>query len=148
MNKPNTIESVTPGSGQYSFRKDMRLNAWLAVATAVYLAVKFLLQGHPEWSPLLRGLLELAPLLPGLFYVRTVVRYVRGMDELQRRIQFDALLFASLGALIIGTILNTLAAHDVVVWQELKGGLGLGGTFVVTLFLYLVGTATALRRYK
>lgn len=148
MSKPNTFESITPCSGQYSVRADLRLNAWLAVATATYLVAKFLLRHHPEWQPLPRALLELSPILPGLLYVRAIVRFVRGMDELQRRIQSDALLFASLGALIIGTVLNTLASNGVVIWKDLENGLGLGGMFLVTFCLYLVGTASALRRYK
>lgn len=148
MSKPNTIESVMPCSGQYSLKKDLRLNAWLAAATVLYLVIKLILQDHPEWRPLVRSLLELTPLIPGLFYVRTVVRYVHGMDELQRRVQSDALLFASLGALLITAIVNTLAPGAVVIWKDLKGGLGMGGMFVVIHLLYLLRTASVLRRYK
>jgi hypothetical protein len=34
MNPPNLIESYVPCSGRYSLKKDLRLNAWLAVTIA------------------------------------------------------------------------------------------------------------------
>ena len=147
MDKLNTIESVQPCSGQYSLKKDLRLNAWFAVAAAFYLTNLLFLKRHPEWSPLTRGLLALTPVIPGLLYVRTCLRFIRGMDELQRRIQTEAWLFAALGTLIIGAILNTLNASGVFL-GELKHGLSLWGTFVLTFALWLVGTAVANRRYR
>ena len=88
MDNPNLLESVLhPCSDHYSLKKDLRLNAWLVVAAAVYVAMLELLKRHPEWSPLTRGLLALAPMIPGMLYVRTCLRFIRGMDELQRRIQ-------------------------------------------------------------
>ena len=147
MEKPNLMESVQPCSGQYSLKKDLRLNAWCAVAAVVYIAMLFLLKRHPEWSPLTRGLLTLTPMIPGLLYVRTCLRFIRGMDELQRRIQLEAWLFAFLGTLIIGTIVNTLNANGVSL-GELKHGLSLWGTFTLIFVLWLVGTAIANRRYR
>ena len=147
MNKPNTFESVQPCSGGYSLKTDLRLNAWLAVATAVYVAILILSKRHPEWSPLTRGLLMLVPLFPGLLYVRACMSFVRGMDELQRRVQMEAWLFAALGSLIIGTVINTLNANGVLL-GELKYGLTIGSAFIVTFVLWLVGTIVANRRYK
>jgi len=147
MDTPNTFESVTPGSGQYSLKKDLRLNAWFAVAVVLYLAILLLLKRHPEWSPLTRGLLTLAPLIPGLLYVRACLRFVRSLDELQRRIQMEAWLFAALGTLIIGTAINTLNANGVALGQ-LEHGLSLWGTFTLVFTLWLVGTGIANRRYQ
>src|ERR1035438_1148574 len=114
MDNPNLLESVLqPCSDHYSFKKDLRLNAWMIVAAAVYVAILELLKRHPEWSPITRGLLALTPIIPGVLYVRTCLRFIRGMDELQRRIQTEAWLFAALGSLIIGTIINTLNANGV-----------------------------------
>jgi len=147
MDAPNTLESVSPCSGQYSFKKDLRLNAWFAVAAAAYLVILLLLKRHPEWSPLTRGLLTLLPLIPGLLYVRDCLRFVRGLDELQRRIQMEAWLFAALGTLIIGTVINTLNANAVPLGQ-LEHGLSLWGTFMLTFTLWLVGLGIANHRYK
>ena len=92
-------------------------------------------------------LLTLTPLLPGALYVRACLRFVRGMDELQRRIQMEAWLFAALGTLIIGTIINTLNANGVAL-GVLKHSLSLWGTFVLAFALWLVGTAIAKCRYQ
>ncbi len=148
MNKPNLIESVLqPCSEHYSFKKDLRLNAWMMVATAVYVAILALLKQHPEWSPLTRGLLTLTPMIPGVLYVRTCLRFIRGMDELQRRIQMEAWLFAALATVIIGTVINNLNAQGVELGL-LKHGLSLLDAFALTFVLWLVGTARANRRYK
>ncbi len=147
MDKPNLIESVQPLSGHYSLKKDLRLNAWFMVAAATCLVIDVLLKRHPEWSPLSRALLTLTPLLPGVLYVRDCLRFIRGMDELQRRIQMEAWLFAALGSLIIGTIINTLNANGVH-WGAPEHGLSLWGTFALTFALWLVGSAIANCRYK
>lgn len=148
MDNPNKIESLIPCSGHYSLKKDLRLNGWLMVATALYLVILFLLRRHPEWSSLTRGLLTLTPLIPGLLYLRTCLRFIRSLDELQRRIQMEAWLFAALGSLIIVTAISTLNANGVSLGTFLKDGVSLWGTFMLTFALWLVGTAVANCRYK
>lgn len=147
MEKPNVMESVQPGSGQYSLKIDLRLNAWLAVAGAVYLADMVLLKRHADWSPLTKGLVALAPLIPGLLYVRSCLRFVRRLDELQRRLQLEALVFAALGTVIVGMVINTLNEHEVQM-GILSHGLGMGGTFTLMFSLWLVGWAVANCRYQ
>jgi len=49
-----------------------------------------------------RGLVAVAPLIPGLLYVRSWLRFIRGLDELQRRIQLEAFPVAALGQLLSG----------------------------------------------
>jgi hypothetical protein len=144
METPNMLFPCSPG---YSLKKDLRLNAWFMVATAAYLIVLFLLKRHPEWSSLARGLLSLIPVLPGVLYVRSWLRFIRGMDELQRRIQLEAWLFAALGTLVVVTILNILDANGVSL-GVLQHGLSLIGTFSLTFVLWLVGTGLANRHYR
>ena len=148
MEKPNLIENYTPHSGQYSLQKDLRLNAWLAVTVVVYLVVLFLTRSHATWSPGLRALFLLLPVLPALWYIRAWVRLVRGMDELQRGIQLEGFLFAALGTVIVGMIIATLNAAGVDLGVMLRSGLGIGGTFLVMYPLWLVGTAIANCRYQ
>jgi hypothetical protein len=149
MAKPNLIDSYEPSSGCYSFRKDARLNAWLFVATVLYLVALWLVKHHPAWSPLTLGLVQLSPLLPGLFYIRAWVRVVRGLDELQRAIQLEAFLIAALGTVIVGAILSTLNASGISPFGSMQSdGLGLGGAYISLLILWQVGTAIANCRYK
>lgn len=146
MDKPNLMESLEPCSGRYSFKIDLRLNAWLGVAAAVHLTVLLLNHRHPDWDPLLRGALALVPLIPGLLYVLSWTRFIRGLDELQRRIQLEAFLFAAIGTVITGTAINILNAHDVPLpW--LQHGLGLDETLMLMLLLWSVGWALAKCRY-
>ena len=147
MNKPNLIESVIPLSGGYSLKKDLRLNVWLFVAVLFYLAALYCTKHHAEWNPLTKGLLALSPLLPGMLYVRTCLRFIRGLDELQRRIQLEAWLFAALGSLIIGAVINTLNDNGVPL-GDLRHGLSLLGTFNLTFCFWAVSTAVFNRRYK
>jgi len=75
------------------------------------------------------------------------MRFVRGLDELQRRIQLDALIFAAMGTVIVGMAVNTLNAHEVPLGM-LRRGLGIGESFVLMFVLWIVGSAIANRRYK
>jgi hypothetical protein len=147
MNQTNLIESYRPCSGSYSLKKDLRLNGWLAVTMAVYVTALFVVKRHPAWSPLARGLLLLAPVFPILLYLRSWMRLVRGLDELQRLIQLEAFLFAALGTLLVGFVVNTLGASGV--WGEgLNHGLGLPEGCMAMFALWLVGGALANRRYR
>jgi hypothetical protein len=147
MDKPNLIESIIPCSGHYSLKKDLHLNAWLAVATATYVAELYLTTRHPDWSPLTRGLIALAPLIPGFLYIRGWLQFIRGLDELQRRIQLEAFLFTALGTIIVGTVIDTLNASGVSL-GFLRHGLGLGGAFMVMFTLWLLAGAVVNCRYK
>lgn len=147
MEKPNLMESVQPCSGQYSLKTDLRLNRWFFVAGVVWVADMELLRRHPEWSPLLKGMLALAPLIPGLLYVWTCVRFIRGLDELQRGVQLEAFLFAAMGTVIVGAAINTLNAHGVQM-GKMSHGLGMGATVMAMFMLWLVGGAIANCRYK
>lgn len=149
MEKPNLIENYQPCSGSYSWKKDLRLNAWLFVATAFYCFILWLVHNHAGWSPLTRGLLSLTPLLPAMLYVRSWIQVIRGMDELQRRIQLEAFLFAAIGTVILGVALSTLDEQGVRPFGALQAhGLGMGGAFIAMLTFWLFGIGLATRRYR
>lgn len=147
MEKPHTLESILPHSGHYSFKQDLRLSRWLLLATLTHVGALFLLRQHPDWPPAGRALTALAPLLPGALYIRDWTRFVRGMDELQRRVQLEVLLFSTLGALLISAVLNTLNAQGLHLFG-FTHGLDVGGTFMVTFILWLVGIPLFNCRYK
>ena len=146
MEKPNVFESVWPCSGQYSFKRDLRLNAWLAVTMLVYLGQLYVLRENAGWTPLGRSAVALLPLIPFLLYIRSWVRFVRGLDELQRRVQGEAYMFAAWGTLIVGIILATLNQEGAI--NLAPHGLGLGGVLFLVWPLWLVGVAIANCRYK
>src|SRR5271165_6337412 len=112
MNQPIFPESVRPGK-HYSFYADLKLNAWAFVAVAVAFVARPLLHQHPDWALLLRSAVALTPLLPSLLYVRSIARWIGRMDELQRRIQLEACLFATTATVFIVTALSLLEGGGV-----------------------------------
>ena len=146
-NPPNTLETLRPCSGLYSLRKDIKLNAWLAAAVATYTLDQLLAKWHPDWSVTTRAAMALAPLVPGLLYIRSWVRFVGGLDELQRRIQLEAWLFSVVGTVLTAIAVSTLNEAGVHL-GELEHGLGMGWAFMVAFVFWLVGSAIANCRYK
>jgi len=144
-------KSILPESAQperhYSFQADMKLNVWAFVAVALAFWSRILLKHHPEWNDPLRAAVALSPLLPSLLYVRSVAKWIRGMDELQRRIQLEACLFATVGAIFVVTAFDLLKAHGIQI-PRLHAGLGWEGTFACVVVFYFLGSVIINRRYK
>src|SRR5438270_13055294 len=80
---------------------------WLGTATLTYLISLWLLKHHADWSPGARVAITLAPLLPGILYLRTLLKSFWQMDELQRRIQIEGLGLALVGTLVVITARNS-----------------------------------------
>src|ERR1035438_9505292 len=118
-NKPNIPEEVIPGKN-YSFWTDMKVNSWIIVALFTSFVTDMLLHSnvprmlhiheqdspvlfgflHPHaenWPVAMRVIIELLPLLMCVLWVRNIARWIRGMDELHRRIMLETLLFAVIG---------------------------------------------------
>lgn len=145
----NTIfpEAVRPGR-HYSFRADLKLNLWAFIAVGVSFTARWLLQNHHSWSVLWQSVVSLSPLLPSLLYVRSIARWIGGMDELQRRIQLEACLFATTGTVFIGTAFSLLGGLDPLHSTRLQHGLGWEGTFAAIVLLYVLANAIINRRYQ
>ena len=92
----------------------------------------WLLKGH-EHSPL-RYFFAVLPVIPSAFAMWAAIRFFRGLDELQRRIQFEGMAFSFLGTCLIsltwGFLQNAGLPHADVIWVTpmliLLCGLGLG----------------------
>ena len=147
MNNPIFPEAVRPGR-HYSFRADLKLNAWAFVAVAVAWVARWLSQHDHDWGVLLQSAVAMTPLLPSLLYVRSVARWIGGMDELQRRIQLEACLFATTGTVFIVTALSLLSGAGVLQTLRLQHGLGWEGTFGAIILLYVLGNAIFNRQYR
>ncbi|HEX3624748.1 MAG TPA: hypothetical protein VH280_04905 [Verrucomicrobiae bacterium] len=145
MNK-TTVESVQLGRN-YSFRADVKLNAWAFVAVALSATSRIVIRHHSEWSMWLRALVALSPLLPSLLYVRSIARWICGMDELQQRIQLGACLFATTGTIFIVLAYNILSAHGIYL-PRLPHGLDWEDTFASVIVLYIFGNFIINRRYR
>jgi hypothetical protein len=120
---------------------------WLAAATLTYLISLWLLKHHADWAPGARVAITLAPLLPGIFYLRTLLRSFWQMDELQRRIQIEALGLALVGTLVVMTAMNIFTAEGIRV-VNYPQGLGIGGVYMTMFILWSIGVSISTFRYR
>ena len=147
MSKTIFPEAVQPGP-HYSFRADMKLNAWALMALVVAMVSRWWLQHHHDWGAWVSGGIALSPLLPSVLYVRSLSRWIGGMDELQRRIQLEACLFATTGMVLIATALSLLSGYGLLESSWVQHGLGWEGSFAGIVGLYIVGNVLSCRRYR
>lgn len=72
----------------------------LAAYVASLFGLQFLLVGWVE-DDTARIAVSLVPMLPAIFLCGVIVRAIRDMDELQRKVQFEALALAFAGTALI-----------------------------------------------
>ena len=106
------------------------------------------MQHHSDWNLVLRTGVALAPIIPSLLWARSIARWMRQLDELQRRIQYEAWFFAAVGTVFVMTALNLSNSAETFASRRMPHGLGWEGAFAAMFFLYCVGCAVSNRRYK
>ena len=93
--KPNVPNELWLGQKEYSAWTDWKVNGWLFVATLMSGASDIMFPHVVKgWAVPLRGLVALAPFLALMLWMRNLARWIRGMDELHRRITLAAVLCA------------------------------------------------------
>jgi hypothetical protein len=147
MNSPAPSDNAEARANRAAFFRSMKLNLWILITTAVYVGAAYAVRRHPEWSAGWKVALTLSPVLPGLAYAWLGLRMLRAMDELQRRIQLEAALFAALATVLVHTVVNVLTAHGLG-WDLYPHGLGLGGTYLSMFIFWCLGLMTANLRYR
>ncbi len=140
---PNTL----PEAVQTSSITAIKLNAWAGVAVLVSFLSRWWLPHHPEAGGVVRTLVALAPLIPSLLWARSITRWMRGLDELQRRIQHEAWFFAAMGTVFVVTAVNLMQTAGILNPGRWPQGLGWEGAFALMFLLYSAGCAIANRRY-
>jgi hypothetical protein len=115
------------------------LGSSMAAYTGMVAVSVWLIKNHAQ-SPL-RYLFAALPVIPSGFAIWAAIRFFRGLDELQRRIQFEAIAFSFLGTCLIS--LN---------WGVLqRAGLPAADVtwFTLLMFaLYCIGVGIGCRRYQ
>jgi hypothetical protein len=90
----------------------------MAGYTAMVPVSIWLVKGH-EHSPL-RYLFAVLPVFPSAFAMWATIRFVRGLDELQRRIHVEGMAFSFVGTCLIsltwGFLQNAGLPHADVIW--------------------------------
>jgi hypothetical protein len=152
--KPNLPEEIMFGPS-YSLRANLKANTWAFVAMILAWAGDLLLSLPREWTVAQRAIIALVPLLVGLLWVRSFVRWVRGMDEMHRRLSVEACLFATGVTLFVVSTWHILDQAGVFQAGVLPARLHLGSHFHTASFpislvgaFYFLGYAIFNRRYK
>ncbi len=74
------------------------------LAYVIVLIISVILLASLDIGPISRALFSLMPVIPGLAICRAIVRQLRRVDELQRKIQFEAL-----GLAFAATVITTFS---------------------------------------
>ena len=165
-NKPNIPQVVMPGKN-YSLWADLKLNGWIFAAWPTIFGGDLWLYNHEDCPFMLRVIIALIPLAMCLLWMRNVARWIRGMDELHRRITLEACLFAITSTFFVITawqhlkhmgILEAIFRSSHSFLGELARGFNLAGlteydfyyplAVMLLLSFYLLGHTIFNRRYK
>ncbi|MBY6046715.1 hypothetical protein [Vannielia litorea] len=82
----------------------MRAFLFLAGGLAAYVGALFLsnsILAQGVSSPILRALVALSPMIPGVFICGAVLFTIRTLDELQRKLQYEALALSFAGTALL-----------------------------------------------
>lgn len=115
----------------------------LVLWIALYFGVRFTLESNSSWSPSLRVSLAMLPVPVFGWFLWTFVQSVRGADELERRIQLEALAVAfPLGLLLLTSLglMQRAVELDFQNWSY-------NHVWPMFAFFYVVGVTVARRRY-
>ena len=84
----------------------------------------------------------LLPVVPSAYLIWAMARWIRSLDELQRKIQMDALALAYTIAILVAVTLNFLhkaGFHPPLGWED---------GWAILVFLYAGASAITARRYQ
>jgi hypothetical protein len=98
-------------------------------------------------------LVALVPFVAILLWARSLLRWVRGMDELHQRITLSTILFSTGASFFAVMLWNRLVSAGVFGMVAAKEGASWGiGTvahvFLLLLFFYILGSRIFNRRYE
>lgn len=139
MKKQNTVESLLPGTGEYSVKADFRFSFWLLISMLTAIVANRVSSANPELSVSIRVLLNLSPLVPILFFGLNFKRFICRLDEYQRRIQVELLLVVASIGLLINAVLSVLNSNGVAT-GDLADGFGFVEILAIVLPLWLAGS--------
>ena len=147
MDNVTNSDSVGCAPARVSLKHVVKSLCWLAVTTSIYVVGIWLLKRHPEWSPGWRVAVTLAPVLPGVFYLLSLLQSFRAMDELQRRIQLESWVFALAGTVVVTAGVNVFNANGMGLAQY-PHGFQIGGIYITMFLFWCVGVTISNLRYR
>lgn len=152
--KPNLPNEIFWGR-EYSWRMDRKVNGWLCAAAVISSLADILFSSVVgQWPLAARAAIVLAEFLALALWTRSMTQWIRGMDELHRRITTSVMLFAT-GAtfffMLLWHGLNRVGLFDALFGQPKPGGGWDIGTvchgFLLLVFFYGIAQKIFNRRY-
>jgi hypothetical protein len=156
-NKPNLPDEIWLGKNEYSAWTDWKVNGWLFVATIISGASDVMFPHEvKQWPIAVRALVALIPFLALLLWVRSLARWISGMDELHRRITVAATLFTVSVAFFVVVLCHRLEKAGVfqAFFPAGKSSQAnwdistVGHIFLLMTFCYFLGCRIFNRRYQ
>lgn len=137
---PSTCDTATPALRRRYLREF--LPAMLAYVLLVFASVWLLKRIEEPW---LRAVVALLPVPPIALALRAIVRHIRDADELQRRIELEAVSIATAcvslaylaGGFLQAAKVVDIAADDAMIWM-----------FPLVCLAYGVAKLTVSRRFR
>ncbi|MCY1458106.1 hypothetical protein D9M71_754590 [compost metagenome] len=114
------------------------------LAYAVLLVVSILLLKQVESAPL-RALIALLPVPPIAFVLRAMIRYIRDVDELQQRIELEAVSFATAFVSVVYLTGGFLQSAKVI---DVPSNVAMIWVFPLVCLAYGLAKAVVARRYN
>jgi len=151
--KPNVPGEIFLGDKEYSWRMDWKVNGWLFVATIISALSDIMFpKAVSQWPLNGRAGLVLAQFLAISLWVQSLAKWIRGMDEMHRRITSSAVFFA-VGATFFVMMfwhrLNAAGLFDAMAPGRLSWDIGtVGHGFLLMTLFYFFGFSIFNRRYR
>lgn len=133
---------------EYSSRasRDYRRRMWPAMLlyVAIVFASTWLLK-HYQMAMPLRAVIAIAPALPISFVMFAFLRYLRTVDEMQRRIEMEAV---GVAALVVSQVYLAGGFLQLGKIIDVPSGVAMIWVFPLMCFTYAIGKFLATRRYR
>src|SRR4030095_10049494 len=155
-NKPTVPSEICLGEKEYSWRADWSVNGWLFAATLIS-ALADIVFPHVvrQWPLGWRVGIVVGEFLAIALWAQDLVRWIRGMDEMHRRITVSAVLFSISTTFFLLMLWHRLDAAGLfnTIFPMPKGGgswdiCTVGHGFLLLTLFYFAGFSFFNRRYK
>lgn len=142
------LPDAVGGRRPYPFFGDLRLAFWAFAAVGLAIAARWCRhEAGGQAGPWLLAV-SLVPLIPAYLYARRLVRWISNLDEMQRRIQQEALIFAAMWTVFLRMALDAARASGQLDIPILGHGFGVEGTFLAMCVFHMLGCVFANRRFQ
>lgn len=137
---PDDCDTAPPGVTRRYLRELMAAMGAYVVVLSV--SIWLLKRVEPQ---LLRFLISIAPLLPIGFAVRAIVRYMRGLDEMQQRIELESV---GVATACVSMLYMTGGLLQSARLMQVPGDVAMIWVFPLVCTIYGIARAFVARRYR